>query len=217
MTYRALMTAWIKVLSVAHAAFRREDSPGLAMRGAIISIAEDHGSHPGGINNVIDFFSRRQRKVVRSTFGAETHSLADSIEIARMIAYSLAEILVPNSTAAMLVSLDEQGRLPVKIHAVTDCKSLLDALIAEETQVPSENSLIMVLLQIKEGLRTGTIASLTWVDTRDMLADALNKGTIARHHIVDFSNSAVWHLKHEFQTHREPTLQAIPSVAQAIG
>ena len=84
------------------------------------------------------------------------------------------------------------------------CKSLYDALKAEETQVPTESSLIMILLQLKELLRVGTMSSLVWCDTRDMVADALNKGTIARHAIMQLALSGVWELKHEFITHTEP-------------
>lgn len=214
MCYRKLNTPWMKVLAIADAAFRREDSSGLAMRGAIVSIAEDRPESPGGICNVVEFFARRQRKVVRSTFGAELLSLADALEVARMVAYTLAELLVPNCTAASLARMDETGTLPVLLQAITDCKSLVDALAVEETQVPSESSLIMVLLQIKEALRTGTLSSIVWVDTRDMLADALNKGTIARHAIIQFSRSAEWTLQHPYHIHYEPLQVTIPSQQQ---
>ena len=94
--------------------------------------------------------------------------------------------------------------MPIRMAAITDCKSLYDALKAEETQVPTESSLIMILLQLKELLRVGTMSSLVWCDTRDMVADALNKGTIARHAIMQLALLGVWELKHEFIIHTEP-------------
>ena len=214
MCYARIPTAWMKVLVVSDAAFRREDSSGLAMRGSIIGLAADNnGSNQqlGGVCNVIDFFSRRQRRVVRSTFGAETNSLADGLEIGKLIAFTLAELLTPNSTAASLTRMDETGTLPIVLQAVTDCKSLFDALKSDETQVPTESSLIMILLQIKESLRTGTLDSIAWVDTRDMIADALNKGAIARHDIMEFSRTALWKLKHDYAIHREPSRVPIAS------
>ena len=128
-----------------------------------------------------------------------------------MIAFTLAEILIPECSASQLVRLDETGSLPVCIQAITDCKSLLDALRVEETQVPTESSLIMILLQIKEGLRTGTISSLAWVDTRDMIADGLNKGSIARKALLQFSMSAEWKVMHEYVVHYEKLKMTIPA------
>ena len=160
MCYKRIPSAWMKLLVCSDAAFRREDKSGLAMRGSIIALSEDRGTNPGGVCNVIDFFARRQRRVVRSTFGAETHSLADGIEIGKLIAFTLTELLVPRSTAQSLVELEQSGKMPIRMVAITDCKSLYDALKAEETQVPTESSLIMILLQLKELLRVGTMSSL---------------------------------------------------------
>jgi len=209
--YTKLLTDFFKVLVCSDAAFRREDSSGLAMRGSIIGLAEHHPNDPGGRVNVIDFFSRRQRRVVRSTFGAETNSLADGIEVGRMVAFTLAEFLVPDCTAQSLVGMDESGTLPICLQAITDCKSLFDSLKAEDVQVPSEQSLIMLLLQLKEGLRTGTIHSIVWCDTRDMIADGLNKGCIARAALLQFSMTALWQLHHPFAIHVEPTKVVIRS------
>ena len=107
--------------------------------------------------------------------------------------------------------MEETVSLPVLMIAVTDCKSLFDALRVDETAVPSENSLIMILLQIKESLRTGSLSALAWCDTRDMLADALNKGAVARKAIVEFSCSASWVLNHPFVMHHEKMQMSIPS------
>ena len=211
--YKPIPSGWLKLLVCSDAAFRREDTTGLAMRGSIIALAEDRGADPGGICNVVDFFARRQRRVVRSTFGAETHSLADGVEVGKLIACTLAEILVPNSTAGSLMRLEETGLLPICLQAITDCRSLFDALKAEETQVPSESSLIMILLQLKELLRTGTLSSLVWCDTRDMVADALNKGSIARQAIMTFSREGVWELQHAVSIHKETHRTAIVSSA----
>ena len=203
LTFVHLRTPTLKVLIISDAAFRREDVSGLAMRGAIISIGENHRDHPGGLSNVIEYYSRRQRRVVRSTFGAETNGAADAVEIGRMIAYTMAEITTPNCTAAILTRLDETGQLPLRMQLIVDCRSLYDALKMDETQVPREASLIMLLLQLKESLRTGSLESIVWCDTRDMVADGLNKGIIARKDLINYSTSANWILQHPFQTFRE--------------
>ena len=207
-----LQTPELKIMIVSDAAFRREDSNGLAMRGALISIAENHPDNPGGRANTVEFYARRQRRVVRSTFGAETNGAADAVEIGRMIAYTLAEVLVPDCTAATLTRLDETGSLPIKLQLIIDCRSLYDTLKVEEIQLPREASLVMLLYQLKESLRTGSLQSIVWVDTRDMLADALNKGIIARQAIINFCTRACWWPEHPFKIFAEKTHVPIPSV-----
>lgn len=209
-----LGTPELKILVVSDAAFRREDNSGLAMRGALIAIAEDHPGDPGGKANTVEYYSRRQRRIVRSTFGAETNGAADAVEIGRMIAYTLAEILVPDCTAATLTRMDETGTLPIKLQLLVDCKSLFDTLKADEVKMPREASLVMLLHQLKESLRTGSLSSIVWVDTRDMLADALNKGIIARKAIIDFCTKAHWSPQFPFSIFSEKKKVSVPSVLE---
>jgi hypothetical protein len=140
---------------------------------------------------------------VRSTFGAETHAAADGVEIGKLIAYTMSELVSPGISAEGILQLEATGKLPMPLHLITDCKSLLDALVPDETQVPSESSMIMVLLQLKESLKIGTIKAITHVDTRDMLADALNKGSIARGAIREAMMSGTWLVRHPVTTHFE--------------
>ena len=215
--YCFLETDWFKVLVCNDAAFRREDSTGLAMRGSIIAWSEDRGTDPSCLCNIIDFFSRKQRRVVRSTFGAETNAAADGLEVGRLVCYTLAEIVIPNCTAQGLVNMDESGALPFCMQLVTDCKSLFDNLRCDDTAIPTEQSLIMILLQIKEGMRTGTIRSIVWADTRDLIADGLTKGSIARADLLQFSMTSLWKLKHTFELFTEPhKVPIISSAAQAL-
>lgn len=199
----------LKTLVISDSAFRREDSSGLAMRGCVIGIAENFSDQVGGHIQMIEFFSRRQRRVVRSTFGAELGSAADGVEIGKLIAYTLAELIIPNLTTAQIIRLDETGGLPVPIQLVTDCRSLYDALKVDDTSIPSESSLLMPLLQLKENLRTGTLQSIVWCDTRDMAADGLNKGCINRQALLQLATTALWSLNHPVHVHSESHRKAI--------
>jgi hypothetical protein len=132
------------------------------------------------------------------------------------VAYTLAEIVIPGCTAQSLVHLDESGSLPFRIQLITDCKSLFDSLRCEEIAIPTEQSLIMILLQIKEGMRTGTISSIVWADTRDLIADGLTKGSIARADLLAFSMTSLWLLKHTFELFKEPHhVPVVSAVEQA--
>jgi len=117
-----------KVLDISDAAFRREDATGLSMRGALVCLAECRDGNPGGRVQMIDWYSRRQRRVVRSTFGAELNALADSLEVSKLLAFAVAEIRCPEATLSMLRGMEESGTFPVGIEACIDCKSIFDAL-----------------------------------------------------------------------------------------
>ena len=179
---------------ISDSAFRKEDSTGLAMRGAILALAEmsSSPSSPGGKFHVIDFYSRRQRRITRSTFAAELHGLADSLEIGKIIAMAFTEIAIPNLSPAKLSHLEESGKLCFPIEAVIDAKSVFDALTVTDVKVPSEGSLIMILLSIKESLLCHTLKTLWWVDTVDMLSDGLNKGAVSRVALFQSSLDGLW-------------------------
>ena len=181
-------------LIISDSAFRKEDSTGLAMRGAVLALAEMSSSpaSPGGKIHIIDFYSRRQRRITRSTFAAELHALADSLEIGKIIAMAFTEIATPNLSPAKLSHLEESGKLSVPIEAVVDAKSVFDSLTVTDIKVPSEASLIMILLSVKESLLCHTLRTLWWVDTVDMLSDGLNKGAIARTALLLASQNGTW-------------------------
>ena len=64
-----------RVLVISDSAFRKEDKTGLAIRGAMITIASPAASaaDPSCKFNLIEFYSKRQRRVTRSTYAAELH------------------------------------------------------------------------------------------------------------------------------------------------
>jgi Reverse transcriptase (RNA-dependent DNA polymerase) len=201
----------VKLVIISDSAFRKEDESGLAMRGAVIALAEQRQGHPGGQVQVLEFYSRRQRRVTRSTFGAELHGLADSTEIAKLICFALSEILLPVTIKpADLVRREETGGLALDMEAVIDCKSVFDALANPDTQTPSESSLIMILCQLKELLTVGTLRKLWWVDTVDMAADGLNKGAVGRNGLLSLGITGLWTLTKECVCFMESRRQGIP-------
>ena len=70
----------LRIMVISDAAFRREDRIGLAVRGGQICLGERHNGHPGERIHFVEYFSKKQRHIVRSTFGAELGSLSDSYE-----------------------------------------------------------------------------------------------------------------------------------------
>lgn len=93
--------------------------------------------------------------------------------------------------------------MPIKLEACIDCKSILDSLVPPDTRIPTEQSLILLLLQVKELLVSGRLSKLWWIDTADMLADGLNKGLVSRQALTVAAFSGTWVLKHAAISHQE--------------
>ena len=68
----------------------------------------------------------------------------------------------------------------MKIDGCVDAMSWIRALAASPIKVPQEKSFLLNLLWIADHIRTGLLKSLSWSDTRDMIADGLTKGLIDR-------------------------------------
>jgi hypothetical protein len=197
------LTGKTKILVISDSAFKREDATGLAMRGAIIAIASKEDHHPGGLLHIIEFYARKQRRVTRSTYAAELQALADSIEVGRLIALAATEINRANITATQLYQLEGQGKLALSVEACIDAKSVYDSLRMPETKAPAEQSLIMVLLSIKEMLKAHILKKLWWIHTEDMLADGLNKGSISRNALLHAAHTGEWKLLKTTAQHEE--------------
>jgi hypothetical protein len=203
LTYRPL-TGKLRIMVISDAAFKREnDHTGLAMRGAIVGLQEYHEKNPGGTLHVWEFYARKQRRVCRSTFAAELHSLSDAVEMGKLCAIAATELYLPGISAAELSSLERKGQLYFEQEACTDAKSLFDALASKDTKLPLEASLIVVLLQLKESLLSHSLKRLWWTDTRDMTADGLNKGAVGRDALLTLGNSGSWKLLYEAISHSE--------------
>ena len=210
------MRGKIRVQIISDAAFRKEDVKGLAMRGAMIGLCEWSSTTPGGTLHLLEFYARKQRRVTRSTFSAELNAASDAYEVGKLLAMTVSETMRPFPNIASLIKLDEQGTFEVGIEMCIDARSVFDALKANETKSPSEVSLIMVLCALKEALLSHSLACLWWIDTRDMLADGLNKGACSRAKLLEFGQSGVWKLDFPAIGHSESRHVGIESQKEML-
>lgn len=201
LTYKKMMPPF-KLLAITDSAFKTEPNSALAMRGAIVGIAEDRQT-TGGTMHVLEFYARKQRRVCRSTFAAELNSMADAVEVARLVNMTVACCYRPYVSPLQLQQLEDTNDMPLAIEVCTDCRSVYDALSAEDTRTPSESSLVLILHVLKELVRARIIHKLTWVHTEDMLADGLTKGGVSRKSLFEFTKTGQWLLKHASKTHSE--------------
>ena len=185
-----------RIIGVSDSAFRKEDAKGLAMRGSVIAIGELSNIDPGGRLHILEFYARKQRRVTRSTFSAELNALSDTYEFAKLIAMTVCECISPHPYATTLTHMEENGSFSIPVECVVDARSVFDALKADDIRPPSEPPLVMFLCQLKEALLAHGLKRLWWVDTRDMVADGLNKGSVSRVALLHLCNTGIWKLEH---------------------
>ena len=186
----------LRTTIITDSAFRKEDQAGLAMRGYVIAFSPLDNGSPGGPMHFLDWGAKKQKRVCRSTYAAEAHSLIDGFELGKVITVAATELIIPNLRPGTIVRLEEQGKLCWPIEVIIDAKSVFDSLACSEVTPPTETALLFILLVLKEGLQSHTIRTMWWCDTRDMLADGLNKGVISRVGLNAASVKGQWVLAH---------------------
>ena len=181
LVYRKLKPP-LEVLGISDSSFKREQEDGLAMRGLVILIAERQadGSIPKlGKVQVLDYYSRKQRHVARSTFAAELLAATDAFDCL-WASLLLTEVYKGAMTAIEAQSHKENGSLEIQTKLVIDAMSVFSAVTAQHIKVPSEKGLMLQLLWLREQLDSKALNALVWTDTRNMLADGLTKGNLDR-------------------------------------
>eukprot|EP00971_Amphidinium_carterae_P247695 4918426-Amphidinium_carterae.2 len=193
----------VRLVMFSDAAFRTqpEDSSGLAIKGSALVLVPTSVDPRQGFHtpcHLLDFMSTRQRRVVRSTFSAELNGLLDATERGYGIQMTLSELLMKKEDARArtaapqartLQALWESGSLFPHLWACVDAKSVFDALEAPDFHIPSDDSLCLHLLALRNDMAVRKLRVLLWIDTRSMLADALTKGKVDKKQIVLAANA----------------------------
>ena len=145
---------------------------------------------------MLEFYSRKQKRVVRSTLGAECRALSDGVDLGKVIANALHELFSGPLTTEQARDLELQGGGVIPLEACTDARSLYDTLQAQEPKAPTEVSMVFDLMALRESLECRRLSKLWWVDTRDMLADGLTKGIINRSSLLTACTEGKWDVMH---------------------
>ena len=74
----------------------------------------------------------------------------------------------------------------------------------------------MMLCQVKEAMRTGSIKRLFWCDTTDMIADGLNKGACSREALLRLGATGIWEIQFAPVGFSEKVHQPIHSVKESV-
>ena len=168
---------------VGDAAFKREGDTGHCLRGALYlrgsGCEKEDFSGTHKVVHVLDWACRRQRHVTRSTFAAELLSAGDTVDQGVVISQMIHEIengyLSPTESRKLR---EEGGFAPLALYL--DAMSVFAAITATFIKIPAEKSLLSHVQYVRELLDRKVLKYLFWIDTRDMYADGLTKGSVQR-------------------------------------
>eukprot|EP00971_Amphidinium_carterae_P304266 6046514-Amphidinium_carterae.2 len=193
-----------RLLLFSDAAFKPEEiQQPHARRGELLLLTSDGvNGHGTQACHILDYSSRKIPRVARSTYSAELQALTAGSDnaMATSMAY---EQLVGDSTHlddSAYSELAWTGELSVPCDVITDSWSLFQSLTPENTKLPDDKSLVLVLSALREHFATGRIRNVGWCRTQQMLADALSKTTVSKEELSLLSStgtyrlsSAIWH------------------------
>ena len=186
----------VRLVAVSDSSFSAGDTQGLVMRGCVLLLVDGTGNaSPGGHVQVLDWYARKQPHVCRSTFAAELHAVLDAVNQAIVVQALLTELRHGPMTATALADMQGVGKLSPPLHVCVDAKSVWDSVVADPTAVPADKHLFLHVRKMREWLDDGLIAKWWWIDTTDMLADGLTKGSVPRNALLQVAGGEVWQLR----------------------
>jgi len=118
--------------------------------------------------------SNKSKRVTTSTMHAETVAKCTSLENAQFIQGLIYEICFPSTSVKDLIEPKNVEQL-LPIVSMTDCEDLHSSLMAPATTQSGSMHLMLYLASLKEYRTTSRVIAYGWLDTRDMLANALTK------------------------------------------
>jgi hypothetical protein len=87
--------------------------------------------------------------------------------------------------------MTDSGELPIDLELATDNKGMFSGVTATEVKTPSEPHLLYIMKALRDRLDARSISALWWMDTRDMVCDAMTKGTLSREPLLLLWKTAV--------------------------
>ncbi|CAE7210155.1 unnamed protein product [Symbiodinium sp. CCMP2456] len=151
--------------------------------------------------HLIDAQSQSLKLVTRSTFSSETLAAVGTTDGLTPLMYTFEEMIRGVVDAPRARQLREQGGFVFDSELCVDALNLYYALSAQYPKMPAEKTLYTHIAWIRDLLKAGLVRAVSWVDTRDMLADALTKGKIDRQAILS-AMSGSWKLEFDRKTYR---------------
>ena len=128
---------------------------------------------------------------------------ADFLLVLGSVFYEIVHGIAPS--ARDLVKLREGDHFPLPLQVCTDGMSLLTALENIVAKIPTEASTLHHVQWLQELTRTRVLDGVYWVDTRDMIADGMTKGSVPRVIICSAQENGQWKLEHAWRRYPADT------------
>ncbi len=155
--------------------------------------ATSHALHKGeeAPVSIIEWKSWKLTRKCRSSLAAETQAMANSVDMLNFVRLFFADFL--HADGIDLRRPDEVLKLLPESFAVTDCKSLYDALEKSESLGLglSEKRTSIEVTATRQQMRNTGIKT-RWVNSDRQLADVLTKATAPSASIQRLQNSGRW-------------------------
>ena len=149
---------------------------------------------------LLEWFSRKQRHVTRNTWSSELFAVVDAADFLMILGSVFHEIVYGIAPSARdLVKLREGDYAPLPLQVCTDGMSLLTALENIVAKIPTEASTLHHVQWLQELTRTRVLDAVFWVDTRDMIADGMTKGSVPRSILRSAQEKGQWQLEHDWR------------------
>jgi hypothetical protein len=162
-----------------------------------ILICNDSAEHLCGDCVFISYRSNKSKRVASSTMHAEALAATSGVEECLFLQTWLLELQQPSLTIWQL--LDASSDQVTPIVACMDCEDLYATLVSPATPAPTNRALTLYLAALREQKELGRIKAWCWVDTKDMLANALTKleanGTLPLDDITESLARGFWEPK----------------------
>ena len=182
-----------KLAIVSDSAYKAAEPDCLAIKSGIIALAHDGPEHADRVV-AIDWLSKKQQHVCRSTYAAELHSSLDLVGLGMIISSAFNEVMFGVQSASTLAGWQDEGKFAIPQDLFIDARAVFDSVTANPVKTPADKMLLLHAKALNSMLLNHQLRSLNWIDTRDMIADALNNGTIDREAIRLFFSSGQWKL-----------------------
>eukprot|EP00971_Amphidinium_carterae_P299790 5956413-Amphidinium_carterae.1 len=204
-------------------AYRADDDDCLALRAAIVMLSEmrqvqcavvDHNNPsrnkesknttawaPHGNMHVLEYFSKKQTRVNRGTFGAELNNMLEATDLGLYLNGFFYELLRgPTNPKALHEGL-HSGTCPLELHVTGDAHAVFSAIAAPTLAIPNEKQLLYALRAMVDHVVSKRVSRLHRIDTRDMVCDALTKGAVSRNMLLTALVNGSYKIEHADQHH----------------
>ena len=146
MVFKKIPNPW-RIVAISDSGFKGEDQDHLAIRSGIVALVGKDFPRLGDNNlQIVEFVSKKQTRVCRSTYSAELFSCLDLAGLAMNVSMTMSEILMGTMSAGELATLHESGNLALSclsLDVVIDAAAVFENLITEETKTPTDPSMLI--------------------------------------------------------------------------